>query len=118
MSFESDLYAALGALVSNRAYPDIAPQGATLPCIVYQQIGGQAFAFLESAMPSKKAALVQIRTWAATRLAANALARSIEDALVESTTLRGEAVGALIADIDIELQRFGTIQDFRFVFND
>jgi len=118
MSFESDLYAALGALVSNRTYPDIAPQGATLPCIVYQQIGGQAFAFLESTMPSKKAALVQIRTWAATRLAANALARSIEDTLVESTTLRGEAVGAFLADIDIELQRFGTIQDFRFVFND
>lgn len=118
MSFESDLYVALGALVSNRTYPDIAPQGATLPCIVYQQIGGQAFAFLESAMPSKKAATVQIRTWAATRLAANALARSIEDTLVESTTLRGEAVGAFISDIDIELQRYGTIQDFRFVFND
>ena len=118
MSFESDLYAALGALVSNRVYPDIAPQGAALPCIVYQQIGGQAFAFLESAMPSKKAALVQVRTWAATRLAANALARLIKDTLVESTTLRGEAVGAFIADIDIELQRFGTIQDFRFVFTD
>ena len=118
MSFESDLYDRLALLVSSRVYPDVMPQSATLPAIVYQQIGGQSITFLASASPSKKAALIQIRTWATTRLAANALARSIEDSLVTSTVLRGDPVGALLADYDDELQQFGTIQDFRFWFDD
>ena len=81
-------------------------------------MGGETITFYSREIASKKNGRFSISSWAGTRMEAAALARSIEDTLVESTTLRGEAVGAFLADIDIELQRFGTIQDFRFVFND
>lgn len=118
MTVEADLYTALGALVSNRAYPFVQPIGATLPCIVYQQIGGESASFLELTMPSKKNAQFQVRTWASTYKAAVALARDIEDALVVSTTLRASAVGALIADYASDTNEFGTIQQFSIWFDD
>lgn len=49
MSIESDLYsgltghAGLSALISTRLYPDVAPQNATRPYVVYQRISTRKF---------------------------------------------------------------------------
>lgn len=112
MTLEADLYSCLGALCANRVYPIVAPRGAALPHIVYQQIGGEGLNFLESAEPSKKNSRFQIRTWAATHAAAVALARSIEDRLVASTTLRATVLGAFIDTSEDDLDLYGTLQDF------
>lgn len=112
MSLETTLYTTLGALVSNRVYPDVAPTDTTRPYITWQQIGGDAVTFYGRALPSKRHALIQINVWGTTRAATNALALSVEAAMVASTTLDAEAVGAFVADFDLDLGLYGSRQDF------
>lgn len=112
MSLESDLYAALSPLASARVYPDLAPEGAALPYVVYQQVGGTAVNYLESSMPSKRNARVQVAVWATTRSEANTLARTVESTLVTNTTLRAYVLGALVADFDEDGPLYGARQDF------
>ena len=47
MSAEAALVPLLTGLVAGRIYPDVAPSGAGLPRIVYQQVGGQAINYTE-----------------------------------------------------------------------
>lgn len=112
MTVETDLFAALGPLVSNRCYPDVAPAGAAEPRITYQQVGGVALSFLESAAVGKRNARFQVNVWATTRAAAATLARTVEDTLVASTTLRATPIGAMAADHEPDTGLFGTRQDF------
>lgn len=111
MTVESDIFTALTALVSGRVYPDVAPAGVTAPFITYQQVGGQAVSFLETASPGMRNGRFQINCWATTRAAAAALARSAEDALVTSTTLRALPIGAMTAVHEPDTGRFGSRHD-------
>lgn len=117
MTVEADLYSALTGLVSGRVYPDVAPTGAARPYITYQQIGGEAVAFLESVMPSKKNGRFQINVWADTRLAVASLSVQVETALVQSTTLRAQAIGAPAWTYEVDTKLYGTNQDFS-IFSD
>jgi hypothetical protein len=112
MTIETDFSDCIKSLTTNRCYPDVAPHSPTLPYTVYQQVGGEAESFLEGGTVPKRNARMQVASWAATRLAAAALARSVEDALVASTTLRATPLGAMTADYDEETRRFGARQDF------
>lgn len=114
MSLETDLFTALSGLVSNRVFPDVAEWGTPTPYITWQQVGGEAENFLESVFVGKRNATIQVNCWAATRVAASALARSAEVTLIESTTLRATVIGALISTYEPDLQPplYGTIQDF------
>jgi hypothetical protein len=113
MTVETDLYSALGSLVSNRVYPDIAPQGVAKPYITYQQVGGRAIAFLETAVVGRRNARIQVNVWHTSRLAANTLARSVEDALIVSTALRAVPLGSLVSTHEPDTGGlFGTRQDF------
>ena len=110
MSLESSIFDALKTLTSNRVYPDVAPAAVDKPYISYQQVGGGAVNFMESTAVGTRNARMQINCWATTRLAANALARSAEDALV--TTLKATVLGALTSIYEEDTQLFGTRQDF------
>lgn len=114
MSLESSIFDSLKSLVSNRVYPDVAPISTALPYITYQQVGGRAVSFLESAVVGKRNARVQVNCWAATRLAASNLARSAEDALVVDTTCRAIPLAAMVATFEDETEPplYGTRQDF------
>lgn len=114
MSLESAIVGALTSLVQGRVYPDIAPQGVTaLPRITYQQVGGDADNFLEGAPgPNKHHARMQVNVWAATRLAASALAHQVEDALRATTALQVTVLGALVSIYEPETNLYGTRQDF------
>jgi len=114
VSFESDFYTALTSLTSGRVYPDIAPLGATRPYIIYQQVGGDAVSFLASATVGKRNARMQVECYADTRITAAALARSVEDALVVSTTIRAIPQGAMVATLENDLTPplYGTRQMF------
>jgi hypothetical protein len=115
MSLESDVFDTLKGLVSNRCYPDVAPAGAAQPYIVWQQAGGEAFNFMESAAVGKRNARIQVACWAATRLAASALARSVEDTLVASS-LNPFVLGAMTAVHEPETGLYGTRQDFSLFY--
>ena len=78
MSAEAAIVPLLTGLVSGRVYPDVAPSGAGLPRIVYQQVGGQALNYTEGTLPADENARMQIVCWAATRAAAIALMKQAE----------------------------------------
>ena len=111
MTVETDLFDALKSLTTNRVYPDVAPVDAAKPYITYQQVGGEAINFMESAAPGKRNGRFQINCWAETRAAAMNLARQAEDALIESTTLRAYLLGAPVAIYEEETKLYGSRQD-------
>ena len=111
MSLESDLFAVLGPLAGGRAYPDFAKLGSVTPYITYDQAGGRAINFLEAGVIGKRNARVQINCWASTRLAANELARAVEDALMTSN-LKAYVLGAFSVSSNSDLNLYGTRQDF------
>lgn len=58
MSLEATIYTALSSLVGGRCYPDVSPDGAAFPLIIYQQVGGQAVDFVEAKVADKDNARV------------------------------------------------------------
>ena len=108
---ESNIVTVLGALVSNRVYPDVAPLNAVLPFITYQQVGGQAVNYLEAASSDKKNARIQVNVWAATRAQAKTLIRQVEDEMVKNPIL-AYVEGAAIDRYDEQTKQYGDIQDF------
>lgn len=111
MSLETDLFTVLSA-VCPRVYPDVAPPGAALPYVTWQQIGGSAPTYVEAAQPDKVNGYIQINTWAATRLEANTLARQIETALVTSALVQAKPMADLMAAFDEDTELRGSMQDF------
>jgi hypothetical protein len=114
MSAEAAIVPLLTGFVSDRIYPDVAPAGAGLPRIVYQQVGGSAFAFTEGALPDRENARMQISCWAATRAAAIALAKQVEASLVAAPVIQVDPLGARISIIETDTTPFlyGSRQDF------
>lgn len=115
MSIESLVFDTLRGLVSDRAYPDIAPQDVTaLPRITFQQVGGGAINFLRYSPAGKRNARVQVNAWGATRLQASALSHQIEDALAAESALQTTVLGAPVATFEPDTKLYGTRQDFSF----
>lgn len=106
MSLESDIKSALDSLVSNRVSPDVPPDNPVFPCIVFQQVGGDAVNFLECTVPDKNHARVQIRVWASTRLSSSSLAQQARAALV--TALDAYVYGAPISEYESALKLYGS----------
>jgi hypothetical protein len=73
----------VSTLLGTRVYPDRLPQGATLPAAVYYQISLTEETHL-GGLVGVGHARIQIDAYASTRLAANALALAIRDALATS----------------------------------
>lgn len=114
MTTESLLNDALKTLVSNRIYPDVAPENTTRPYITYQQVGGESANFVDVTVPSKKNSRFQVNAWADTRTAAAALAIQIEDTLRVVAALQTTVLSAPVATYDPDTKYKGTRQDFSF----
>ncbi len=113
MTVESAIFDALKGLVSNRVFPDVAPLSTALPYITYQQIGGEAFAYIENTtLPDAKNGRFQVNVWATTRAAAAALMLQAEAALIQSSAFQARAVGAPAATHEPDLNLYGAMQDF------
>lgn len=117
MSLESQIYDALKTLVSNRVYPDVAPENTVRPYITYQQVGGRGVNFIDPNVPSKKNARIQVNVWADTRSAAGELSRLVEDTLRVVTALHVSVIGAAVAAYDDGTKIKGTRQDFSVWFS-
>lgn len=96
MTPEAHVFTALQALVGGRCYPDVAPNGAPLPRIVCQQVGGRSINYTEGTLSDRENARMQIACWAETREAATALARQAEAALM-AADLQCEPLGARVS---------------------
>lgn len=116
MSLESSIFDALKSLVSNRVHPDVAPEQTVRPYITYQQVGGQSVNFLDTTLPSKKNARIQINVWGDTRLQVGTLSRQVEDALRGTAALQTSVLGAAVSLYEPETKLRGTRQDFSVWF--
>lgn len=116
MAFEDGIFAALSPLCGGRVFPGVAPFGTARPYIIYQQVGGAATNYVETAMAANRNARIQVDCWADTPAQAKALARSAEVTLVTSTTLRGYVLGAFVSTHDEDTNLHGTTQDFSFAY--
>ena len=112
MSAESQMFAALRTLVSDRVYPDLAPDPVTKPYIVYQQVGGAAVQFVGADVPSKKNSRMQVSVWGETRAQVSALAVQVEDALRGTASLQTIVLSAPVATYDPDTKLRGSQQDF------
>jgi len=79
---------AVSDLVGTRVYPDQLPQGATLPAAVYHKISGVDEADLAGIVQLQHGRL-QIDAYASTRLASDALATAIRNAICDASGSRG-----------------------------
>lgn len=103
-------YNAIHALAP--AYPDVAPDSAPLPRIVYQQVGGRAINYLESTIPDAENGRIQIACWAKTRGAAVTLAQQVEDAMRQAPGMQCEVLGARVSVHEPDTGLYGCRQDF------
>mgnify|MGYP001027979381 CR=1 FL=1 len=108
---EPVLVSVLAPLVGGRLFPDFAPADTPRPFATYQQVGGQAGAYVEGAPIDKKNARMQINVWADTRQEAMTLIRAIEDTIV-CDPLCGDPLGAPVALYDAAIGMRGAMQDF------
>ncbi|MDH4425069.1 MAG: DUF3168 domain-containing protein [Acidovorax sp.] len=112
MSAEHIIFAALRSLVADRVYPDVAPAGAALPRIVYQQVGGRSMQYSEGNLATSENARMQLVCWATTREAATTLAKQAEDALLAAAGCTVEPLGQRIARFEEDTGLRGAQQDF------
>lgn len=112
MSAEATIHALLAGFVAGRVYPDVAPSGSTLPRIVYQQVGGQALAYVDNTLADKEHGRMQIACWAKTRLAAINLMKQAEDALMAAPAITCTPIGARNSIYEDDTDLYGCRQDF------
>lgn len=115
MSAESQLYAILSAdaplsaMVEDRIYPDLIPEGVAIPYVGYERANADPLRTLEGTVLAEDVGLV-IACWAATRVQANQIADAVRAALAgtawryESATAEvDEATGRLAATLQVSL---------------
>lgn len=117
MTVEADIYTTLKGLVANRCFPDFAPIGTARPFITFEQVGGQALAYIDGALPDKKHGRFEIGVYADTRYAAAALALQVEAAMAAATVFQASAITAPVSDYAPEPKIYASTQTFS-VFSD
>lgn len=112
MSLDARVGPVLRALVaSSRAYPDVPPPDVVPPYITWQQVGGQAVNFVDTATPvGKRNARVQVEAWTDRRSTASTLMATAEDAL--KAQVQAFALGAAVSLHEPDLKLYGSRQDF------
>lgn len=115
MSLVGEIRALLDPLVGGRVYADVPPDVPAYPLITFQQVGGQAFWYMEKSMPGHRHARIQINVWSKNRPEADSLGRQVEKTLCEANQIT-QPYGALTALYESALRIFGTRQDFGIWF--
>lgn len=108
------LQEALVQFAGGRVFPDVAPESTTRPYITWQQVGGESVNFIDSTVPGKKNARVQVNVWADTRLEAATLAELVEDMLRGVAALQTTVLGAPTSVYEPDTNLRGSMQDFSF----
>jgi hypothetical protein len=117
MTVEADLFNTLKPLVANRCFPDFAPLGTARPFITFEQVGGNALAYLDGALPDKKHGRFEVGVYADTRAACAAIALQVEAALSAATVFQATAINAPVSDYAPEPKIYASTQTFS-VFSD
>ena len=106
------MFDTLRTLVNDRVYADEAPEKAVRPYIVWQAVGGSAVNFLDSGLPSKRNARIQVAVWGADRSSVMAICHAAEDAMRSNITLQTTVMASAVATYESDTKLRGTRQDF------
>lgn len=113
MSLAEDVFSALaGGTPAMRVYPDVAPQLAHLPFLVYTLVGGTDDFHLggKSGLTMR---LVQVDAWASTRLSADQMMSEATLLMVASGLFQVNAIDVSGADgYEAETERYRASRDF------
>lgn len=115
MSYETDLRNLLLPLLpaGSNVWPDTTEANAQVPYIIYQQVSGSAYWYMDNTLPGNRNARVQISAWSKSRLTTNDLIREIERTLCEGNPpFNVRPMGAFTTDYDDDLEQYGAMQDF------
>ena len=112
MTVEELIAAVLMPLVGGEAFPDVAPEGAPLPRIVYQQVGGVSLTFEEGTLPDRENCRIQVSVWSPRRMETTELAKQVEAAILSAQTMQAIAIGARTSIHESDTGLFGARQDF------
>lgn len=110
MTLDERLVQILGDLVSNRVYPDTAPDNATFPLITYQQVGGRDYAYVDGSLPDHEHARLQVNVHGRVRSEARAIAQQVKARIAAS--LHAEIYGSMVTGHDDVAKLYTTRQDF------
>ena len=113
MTIEAELKALLDDLFNDRIIADLAPAKTKLPYMTFGNVGGVPNYTLCGRGASNTA--IQIDVWAASRVEANSLMRTIEQRL-SGAPLWGTSLGSFVAQSDEPTKSYGCRQDFSFWF--
>lgn len=113
---ESDITAALSPLVDGRVFADVAPKGAALPRITFQQVGGKPLNYV-SGVPAKRNGRFQINVWGADRAQVSAIVRQAEDILRLDSRLLATTLSGAVSSHEAATQLYGARQDFSIWFS-
>lgn len=116
MSIEDSIFAALTDLVDGRVERVVALTPPARPYIVFQQVGGEPYDYLESQVAAQDNGRFQVSVWADDVDEALELGRTVRRTLVESTTLRAQTLTGMTSVYEPDTQLYGTRQDFGLNF--
>lgn len=108
---EADLHQLL-LTACPRVYPDVAPSGALKPWVTWQALGGESLGFLDNTAASHRHVLMQVNSWATTRMQALQIARDIETAMRASSAFIATPSGEPVSQFEPDTQLYGCIQRF------
>lgn len=111
--YENILHSLLSGLVDGRVYPDVTPDNPTFPLIIYQQVGGQDYAYVENKLPSHRNARVRIIVCSKGSLESNNLIRKCEQAIIERNIFEAvQIVGSFTTSYIDSVGIYEATQDF------
>lgn len=112
MSIDALIFAALSPLVDGAVYPDVAPEKAPTPRIVYQQVGGAGLSYTEGSLPDNENCRIQVVTWGLRRLDVTALAKLAEAAILIHPGMQATTLGGRVSTHEESTNLYGARQDF------
>jgi hypothetical protein len=94
MTISADLVTTLGATLSNRLYPSVAPAGVTVPYGVYQMISSVPLTSFQGMMATANARF-QVDLFGREKIALDALAESVKAAMDAASLFKSVCVNQM-----------------------
>lgn len=118
MSFETDLYAVLDAVLPGKVFPDFASVDTQRPYCTFQAIGGPVLNPVDGTSTGLRSQEWQVNCWANTRLEARNTIRSIEAALRAAAAFDARPMAEPLDDFDADIPVYGSLQSFMCRFHE
>ena len=112
MTLEERLVELLGAIdsVGSRVYPDTAPDNAAFPLIIYQQVGGRDYGYVDGSLPDHEHARMQITIHGRVRRDVKTIAIEVKRRM--ASDLKAEIYGSRVSRFDDVAKIYTSRQDF------